>query len=77
MDLVCNPNLVTNIYTSTKTLELSTNGVNLSTKMKATFPNYGEVWFDPNAITNIFSLSEMEKKFCVTTSTIIHCASTH
>jgi hypothetical protein len=37
-----------------------------SPNQKATVPNYGEVWYDPNAITNIFSLSEMEKKFCVT-----------
>jgi hypothetical protein len=29
-------------------------------------PNYGEVWYDPNAITTIFKLSEMEKKFHVT-----------
>jgi hypothetical protein len=64
--LLCYPNFVTDIYTSTEMLEFSTNLGNLSTNRKATVPNYGEVWFDPNAITNIFSLSEMEKKFRVT-----------
>jgi hypothetical protein len=63
VDLFCNPNLVTDIHTSTETLKLSTNRGNLSTNQKATVPNYGEVRYDPNAITNIFSSSEMEKKF--------------
>jgi Reverse transcriptase (RNA-dependent DNA polymerase) len=66
VDLFCNPNLVTNIYTTSETLEISTNGGKLSTNKKATVPNYGEVWYDPGAITNIFSLSEMEKKYHVT-----------
>jgi hypothetical protein len=29
-------------------------------------PNYGEVWYNPNVVTNIFSLSKMEKKHCIT-----------
>jgi hypothetical protein len=33
---------------------------------KAMVPNYGEVWYNPNAVTNIFSLSNMEKKHCIT-----------
>jgi hypothetical protein len=39
---------------------------NLFTNQKATVPNYGEVWYNPNAVTNIFSLSEMEKKHHIT-----------
>jgi hypothetical protein len=62
VDLFCNPNLVTNICTTTETLEVSTNGGKLFTNQKATVPNYGKVWYNPNAVTNIFSLSEMEKK---------------
>jgi hypothetical protein len=61
VDLFCNPNLVTNIHT-TATLEVSTNGRKLFTNQKATVPNYGKVWYNPNAVTNIFSLSNMEKK---------------
>ena len=33
---------------------------------KATVPNFGEVWFDEQAITNIFSFAEMEDKFPIT-----------
>jgi hypothetical protein len=58
--------LVTDIHTTTKTLELSTNGDSLTTNQKATVPNHGEVWYVPNAIKNIFSLSEMEKKYRIT-----------
>jgi hypothetical protein len=42
------------------------NGRKLFTNQKATVPNYGEVWYNPNAVTNIFSLSEMEKKHHIT-----------
>jgi hypothetical protein len=66
VDLFCNPNLVTNIHTTTKTLEVSMNGGKLFTNQKATVPNYGEVWYNPNAVTNIFSLYEMEKKHRIT-----------
>jgi hypothetical protein len=66
IDLFCNPDLVTDIHTTTETLELFTNGGSLTTNQRATVPNYGEVWYDPNAITNIFSLSKMEKKYRIT-----------
>jgi hypothetical protein len=66
VDLFCNPNLVTNICTTTKILEVSTNGEKLFTNQKATVTNYGEVGFNHNAVTNIVSLSEMEKKHRIT-----------
>jgi hypothetical protein len=66
VDLICNPNLVTNIHTTTETLEVSMNGRKLFASQKATVPNYGKVWYNPNAVTNIFSLSEMEKKHHIT-----------
>jgi hypothetical protein len=67
VDLFCNPNLVTNIRNTTKTLEVLTNGGKLFTTQKAMVPNYGEVWYNPNAVTNILSLSEMEKKHRIPT----------
>jgi hypothetical protein len=33
---------------------------------KAMVSCYGEVWYNPNAVTNIFSLANMEKKHCIT-----------
>jgi hypothetical protein len=66
VDLFCNSNLVTNIRTTTKTLEVSMNGGKLFTNQNATVANYSEVWYNPNAVTDIFSLSEIEKKHCIT-----------
>jgi hypothetical protein len=58
--------LVENIRSTNETLKLSTNGGDILTNKRATVPGYGEVWYDPNAIANIFSLAEMEKKYCIT-----------
>ena len=66
VSLFCNPDLVENIRSTNQTLKLSTNGGDILTNMRATVPGYGEVWYDPNAIANIFSLAEMEKKYCIT-----------
>ena len=74
VNLFCNPDLVTNIITTKETLELSTNGGNLFTNKKATVPNFGKVWYDPNAITNIFSFAEMEKKYRITYDSTIEKA---
>jgi hypothetical protein len=66
VDIFCNPNLVTNIRTSNQTLELQTNGGVLFTNQVATIPDYGDVWFDPSALTNIFSLSKLATKHRIT-----------
>ena len=42
-------------------LDLKSNGGRLSTKFMGTFPGFGEVWYDPNAITNIVSQDLVEK----------------
>jgi hypothetical protein len=69
VNLFCNPDLVENITKSSEMLELSTNGGELFTNLKATVPGFGEVWYDPDAITNIFSFSELEKKYKITYDT--------
>ena len=66
VSIFCNPDLVENIRSTKETLKLSTNGGDIFTNWRATVPGYGDVWYDPNAITNIFSLAEMEKKYCIT-----------
>jgi Reverse transcriptase (RNA-dependent DNA polymerase) len=66
VSLFCNPDLVTDINETTETLELSTNGGELYTNKKAAVPGYGTVWYDPDAITNIFSYAEMEDKYKIT-----------
>jgi hypothetical protein len=66
VNLFFNPQLVENIKETNEMLELSTNGGDLFTNKKATVPGYGEVWYDPDAITNIFSFAEMENKYRIT-----------
>ncbi len=65
--IFCNPNLVHNIRNATnESLDLVTNAGILQTNQKATVPGWGEVWFNPHAITNIFSYSEMAKRHRIT-----------
>ena len=42
------------------------NGGDLTTNQKAHIKNYGDVWFHPDAITNILSLKNVKAKFQVT-----------
>jgi hypothetical protein len=53
VSVFCNPELVENIHETEESLRLSINGGEVTTKMKATVPGYGEVWFTSKAITNI------------------------
>ena len=48
-----NPDLVHSIWRSKKTLNLATNAGVIKTTEVATVPQYGEVWYNPEAITNI------------------------
>ena len=61
-DLFGNKKLLTDIHTSDTTLNLNTNGGTISNKMKGTLPNYGTVWYNPSAITNIISFAKMKDK---------------
>ena len=65
--IFCNPNMVNDIHeTSEEPLNLITNAGILQTTQKATLPGWGEVWFNPQAITNIFSYAEMAKRHRIT-----------
>ena len=66
LDLFCNPELVNNIEQVDDNMELSTNtGVKI-VDQKAKAPEFGKVWYDKDAITNIFSLKNLIKKWRVT-----------
>jgi hypothetical protein len=45
---------------------LKTNGGDLVTNLKADVVDFGEVWYNPNSVTNIFSMAEMESKYKIT-----------
>ena len=64
--IFCNPKLVTDIHETKEELELLTSGGPLKTKLKATVPGFGVVWYDPNSIANIFVLAEMEDEYRIT-----------
>jgi hypothetical protein len=47
-------------------LNLATNAGNLTTNKKAILPGYGKVWYADTAMTNVFSLANMERKYRIT-----------
>ena len=63
VDLFCNKNLVTKIWKSKNSMTVKVNGGDLKTHKKSYVENYGEVWFDERAITNIMSLKNIKEKF--------------
>jgi hypothetical protein len=58
VDLFCNPALVEDITDVDETLILAMNAGDLSTRISATVPEYGKVWFSKKAMTNVFSLHQ-------------------
>ncbi len=67
VSIFCNPAMVSNIRSAGgETMKLFTNGGVLETNLKADLPNWGEVWFNPQAITNIFSYAEMRDRYKIT-----------
>ena len=47
-------------------MHLATNGGTLITTQKTDLPQWGEVWLNDKAITNIFSYVEMADRFRIT-----------
>ena len=65
-DIFCNSNILQNIEDTDERMTIFTNGGSLSTCKKGYLNGYGEVWYHPDAITNILSLNNVKKKFRVT-----------
>jgi hypothetical protein len=59
----CNEEMVENIRETNDTLHLSTNGGVLVSNLKANIPGWGVAWFNPKAVTNIFSFAEMKDRY--------------
>ncbi|KAI2506113.1 Reverse transcriptase (RNA-dependent DNA polymerase) [Fragilaria crotonensis] len=67
VSVFCNKELVQNIRRSNDgDMHLSTNGGVLVTTHKADLPQWGEVWFNESAITNIISYAEMADRYRIT-----------
>ena len=67
VSVFCNKDLVQNIRKSNDgNMHLSTNGGVLVTSKKADLPQWGELWFNESAITNIISYAEMADRYRIT-----------
>jgi hypothetical protein len=64
-----NPNMLTNIRPSERTLRALTNGGYQDSNMVGTFPNLGEVWYNEASIANILSLAAVRKVCRITMDT--------
>jgi hypothetical protein len=70
VSIFCNPNMLTDIHDVDTRLCLETNGGGrLIIYQKGTVPNFGEVWYHPDSIANILSLSEVGRVRHVTMDT--------
>ena len=61
-DIFCNSKYLKNIRGASTTLQLNTNGGVLICNQQGDVPGYGTVWYHPDAITNIISLSNAVDK---------------
>jgi hypothetical protein len=66
LSLFSNPDLVQEIRTSSKTLSLATNAGVKQSNREANVPGFGKVYYDEDAITNIFGFSDLKKKDRIT-----------
>jgi hypothetical protein len=66
LSLFSNPDLVQDIQTSSKTLSLATNAGVKQSNCEAIVPSFGKVYYDENAIANIFGFSDLKKKHRIT-----------
>lgn len=66
VDLFCNKALVDKVTPAKDVLTLMTNAGRFNAAEKAQCRDYGDVWFSEKAVTNIFSLGNMEDKYRVT-----------
>ena len=64
VDVFSNSKLVKNIRVTKHKLDINCNAGVVTTNLIADLPGYGTVWFNPNGILNILSLSKMQKKPC-------------
>ena len=65
-DIFCDKKLLTGVSRSETDLTLHTNGGILKSNQAGNLTNYGKVWHDERALTNILSFFQLQKKFHVT-----------
>ena len=66
LSLFCNPELVKDIRQSNTTLKMHTNAGSKESNQQATVPGFGNVWFQEDAIANIFGFGDLVNKYRIT-----------
>jgi hypothetical protein len=66
VDVFINPRLVKDIRVTDTIMHIHYHPGTSSTRLQATLPGYGTVWFDPKGIANILSLLNVKNKYRVT-----------
>jgi hypothetical protein len=63
---IMNPNLIANIRESKTSLQMVTNAGTKHLTKKGDIYGFGEAWFDPNQVANIFGSARMEDQYRIT-----------
>jgi hypothetical protein len=63
--IFCNPSFVQDIRETNEELVLLTNGGEIRTKFEATIPDFGDVWYNPKAITIISLVLQIWKIYII------------
>jgi hypothetical protein len=66
LSLFSNPDLVEDTQTTKTTLALATNTGVKQSSQEAIVPGFGKVYYDKDAIANIFGFSDLKKKHRIT-----------
>eukprot|EP00957_Ditylum_brightwellii_P153107 11654191-Ditylum_brightwellii.AAC.2 len=64
--VMCNEELVKNIWEVDNFLTIKTYGGTTKTNLRCDVPGFGEAWFHKNCIANIIALHKTRKKFRIT-----------
>ena len=65
VDVFCNRQLLKNIRKGNTKMTIHCNAGKRTTTLRGDLEGYGEVWFDPNGIANVLSLSRVRRKYQV------------
>jgi hypothetical protein len=65
LDLICNRELLNDIWTVEEGMHIRCNAGSRWTNQQGWLPGYGVVWYDPHAIANILSLSNVALRYRV------------
>ena len=66
LSLFCNPELVENIRESKTILKMHANAGSKLSNQQATVPEFGTVWFQEDAIANIFGFGDLVDQYWIT-----------